>query len=80
MESASTSRKQTNLGFPLVLVGVLERAHPILVAPRLGGDAFILQRQQHPVLAIVCRCLLLQRLTRQKKTHNKRVGKCELLH
>lgn len=58
----------THLGPPLLLVRVLEGAHPVLVAPRLGRDALVLERPQRAIVAKVRRRVLLQIL--ERKTHD----------
>lgn len=59
------TRSMSHLGFPLLLVGVLEGAHAIHVAPRVDGKALFLQRPQGAILAVVRRGFLREILERR---------------
>lgn len=61
-----------DLGFWLVLVGVFEWAHAVVVSPCFVGDALILQSPQNPVCAVVRGRLVFQRLNPTTKVTNTR--------
>lgn len=60
--AGNTSSCPAHLRLPLFLMGVLKRTHVVLVAPRFGADAVVLQRPKSPVGAEVCGRLLLKDL------------------